>query len=91
MNYLTRKMCYFAEIDYDEIDWSSNPNLELTWSLEQQNAFRDWLAIELKFNKVVRDKICKYPRLVTNKFMRLKIANEFVFQYGFKLKKEDEV
>ena len=58
-----------------------------TWNKREQKMFRDWLIQELKDNEDLRFEISRYPA-INNKKYREKLANSFIFSYGWKNEEE---
>jgi hypothetical protein len=75
----------------DNIDeFTKQPTWFLTyeWTKEQQDGFVSWLENYLKNNKQTFVTLTR-RMLSNNKKNRLKIANEFVWNYGWKEVKQD--
>ena len=88
---ILRKMCEFGGVDFDSVNFQDGSHLRIEWTQKQENEFRDWLALEIRTNKWMRNYLARGPELAKKKYYALKIANEFVFVYGFKIRIDNNV
>ena len=82
---ILRKMCDFAGIEYGCVNWSDGSHLQLTWTKQQQNDFTDWLANEINNSALIRRNLTRFPNLVKGKYRSMRLAKEFVANYGFRV------
>ena len=82
---ILRKMCDFAGIEYGCVNWSDGSHLQLTWTKQQQNDFTDWLANEINNSALIRRNLTRFPNLVKGKYRSMRLAREFVDNYGFRV------
>ena len=82
---ILRKMCDFAGIEYGCVNWSDGSHLQLTWTKQQQNDFTDWLANEINNSALIRRNLTRFPNLVKGKYRSMRLAREFVANYGFRV------
>lgn len=78
IEYITKKMFEIANAKNEfSMSYVKTPDwfLRDVWKLKQQNEYIDWLVSDLRSMKL-------------NKRDSVKFANEYVWQYGFKLEKE---
>ena len=80
------KMCEFVgttpdKVDFDARDWY----WQYQWTEEEQEKFKKWLIEYLKENSYARKTVMRFPR--KNSAMIKKVANTFIFNYGWKIKK----
>lgn len=85
MQNILRKMCDFAGIEYGYVNWSDGSHLQLTWTKQQQNDFTDWLANEINNSALIRRNLTRFPNLVKGKYRSMRLAREFVANYGFRV------
>ena len=78
-------MCDFAGIEYGCVNWSDGSHLQLTWTKQQQNDFTDWLANEINNSALIRRNLTRFPNLVKGKYRSMRLAREFVANYGFRV------
>ena len=81
---IKRKMCELAGYDYEDVLWSDGSHLKLKWAEEQENEFKVWFVQKCTTDSKFRREISKYDALVKSKKYAQKMADEFVFQYGFR-------
>ena len=84
------KMCDTAGVkaaDIDFLDTKSPYYLQVQWSREQETEFTKWLTEEIVSNGKLRAAFSQYPNLYKAQKHASRLANGFVFQYGFKLTK----
>ena len=76
-------MCKRVKTRYEDINFKK-PNWfhDFQWTQKQEDNFKEWLTNYLKTNKEAREELMQSPRLKGY----IKIANEFLFQYGWKTK-----
>lgn len=81
---ILRKMCYFVNAKYEDIDFKS-PNwyLSHTWTEEEEERFGNWLITYLRDNKDARLEIMRYGHGSLRNIK--KAVSEFIFIYGWKL------
>ena len=83
------EMCRRVGVKFNEIDFSDEYWYETcSWSEDDQSDFVRWLADELMEDKNLREDLLERPHHLTYD-RALKAAQEFVFNYGWKIK-EDE-
>ena len=85
INKTLRKMCEYANIDFESVNWQDGSHLKLEWTKEQEESFRQWMVNELMTSRLYRQAITQYPNLAKGKFRATKVANEFIWNYGFKI------
>ena len=71
------------DIDTTKPDWF----MKHSWTEKEQDKFRDWMVEYLMENVEARREIMRFPS--KNKERAKKVANMFVFNYGWKAKKEN--
>ena len=71
---------YFADVKPNEKDWF----MQYEWTYSQQSEFVEWLTEYLYNDKSARDEIMNWGR--KNKKLCMKVAYEFVWNWGWKLK-----
>ena len=67
------------DIDFDDPAWFSKH----TWTEKQQNDFLEWL-IEFLSDYSHLKEVAQFPFISKSLKMRKKIANWFIFQYGWR-------
>jgi len=84
---ILNEMCSRVNADYEHLDFKS-PNwfMEYEWTEVEQDSFKKWLVDYLYNDTKVRKAICKFP-IRTKRHLR-KVADMFLFQYGWKIKDE---
>jgi len=81
-------MCLIGGCDFESIDFSAkNWFHKHTWTKEEQDAFRDWLADLVYDETLVRNQLLEHP--IKNKKYCKRFADEFVFSYGWRIKEVD--
>lgn len=71
--------------DFDKINFkNTNWFWDFEWTEKQEDSFRKWLIEYLLKEKEVRMEIMRWPR--KDKKIILKLANEFIGNYGWKIK-----
>jgi hypothetical protein len=89
-----KKMCEIAGHDYNKINWTDQSHRELTWNVEQQINFADWLydyLLKLNINqwKQITDEM---PRFYYKKPKKCRIyTTKFIYSFGFALDKDVEL
>lgn len=84
LKYILKTMCDFVGANLGDIDFKSEDwYLQYSWSAEKEKEFILWLANYLYNNKEAREHICEVP--IKNKKHLKKVAQMFVFNYGWKL------
>jgi hypothetical protein len=88
LTHILSEMCAWVGANPEKIDFK-NPNWywEYSWTREQQDDFRKWLANYLYTNTKARNAIMNFPR--KNKKYCEKTAFEFILWYGWKEKEND--
>jgi hypothetical protein len=76
----------FEDIKFEQSTWYH----EFEWTFEQEQEFKEWLNNYLIYDTKARNMLCKFPNLVTYKKHRTKFIEDFVSNYGWKLKQEKE-
>jgi hypothetical protein len=90
LNTVLKEMCHRVGADFNKIDFPSGGwFLEATWTQEEEEDFKKWLADYIYNNKEARKEITSY-RTNTKKNAR-QFAEQFIFNYGWKEKIEDEI
>ena len=77
-------MCSYVNADFDKINFNDQENkffLQYTWTQEQETDFIKWMIDYLRHNKDARKELMQWPS--TKMGILRKIANEFVFNYGW--------
>jgi len=82
------KMFSYVGADIDEVDttkdsWFSKHE----WSVKNRENFRKWLERRLRINKKTREFLMAHPSKRTKDIEA--VASLFIFNYGWKIKKED--
>lgn len=81
------KMCEIAGHQYHEIDFKDEEDpfyTKYTWSEKQQDVYREWFIQKLIEDKKFRNELSKFPSLAKRKETAVKMANEFILNYGFR-------
>jgi hypothetical protein len=79
-----KEMCVIVDVEYEKMDFKKSCwYLDYEWTNSQQNEFINFIIKIVKENRKIR----KYFNLSTVKSIK-DFANMFVFQYGWKVKKE---
>lgn len=81
-----KEMCKRVNVDYNKIDFKK-PNwfLDYSWTEEEENDFSDWLVKQLSKDEELRQEVMDSFSWKDEKRLK-KVADEFVFNYGWKLK-----
>jgi hypothetical protein len=84
LSLILERMCQFANVRFKDIDFKS-PDwfLKYEWTKNQEAEFKIWLIDFLRDNKQARISIMKTPK--HSKKILEKVANEFIFNYGWKV------
>lgn len=77
---LSRVGAKFDTFNFSKDQWY----LTHEWTEQEQESFKQWLMQFLKSNKLYRQEMMQYPRADLKSLE--KIASEFIFQYGWKVK-----
>ena len=78
-----KEMCKRVGADYDKIDFKKDDWFsKYEWTEKEQDNFEGWLVGYLQRNKKAREKMMNIPAKAFSK----KIAVNFIFAYGWKLK-----
>lgn len=85
LSIVLKKMCEFAGVNYDEVDFSKECWYEdYCWSEAKQENFRIWLNHELVENVNLRDSIMERP--TRNPKIIAKFVDWFILDYGWRVK-----
>ena len=80
---ILQEMCKRVNANYDEINFQEdNWYHKYSWTLEEENEFKKWLINYFNNNKSAFKVMCKFPSITKIE----KLVDEFIFQYGWKLK-----
>jgi hypothetical protein len=71
----------FSKMDFKKQNWFH----EFEWTEDSENDFKKWLISYLLENKEALAELMQWPR--KDKKTLARVADEFVFQYGWKYKK----
>lgn len=86
---ILKEMCKKVGADYDKVDFAEeNWYHKFQWTEVEQNEFRDWLADYFYQNREARVELL--TRTSKNKKFCRGAASMFVFNYGWKWKKEEK-
>jgi hypothetical protein len=82
------KMCDAVNAEYNALDFQS-PDWYLghEWTEDEEKTFKEWFVSFLHKNAQARNYFMRTP--TKNKETLKKLADEFVFSYGWKYKKEE--
>jgi len=85
---ILEKMCEAVNADYNTLDFKS-PDwyTSYEWTEEEESKFKNWFVSYLQKNAQARNYFMRTP--TKSKETLRKVANEFVFNYGWKYKKEE--
>jgi hypothetical protein len=81
-----REMCERVGVDADKQLFNHNWFWTATWTKAEEDSFRDWLAEYVYNSAEARRELMAFPR--RNKPYCKKLADEFVWQYGWKVSDE---
>ena len=83
INRIKRKLCQAVGVDWKTVDFHKDGwYLEHTWTQEQEDEFKEWLADYLYKNTRARQQIMKFPR--KDKRICARVASGFVWNHGWK-------
>lgn len=83
--YVLKEMANRVKADYEQLDVNSNDwFMQYEWTEAEQDSFKEWLVGYLYTNTQARKAIVEIP--IRNKRHLKKVADMFVFNYGWKLK-----
>jgi len=83
--HILKEMCHRVNADYAQIDFfEHNWFLTHEWNASEEEDFKSWIVDYLYENKDARNYLMRFPR--KNKKDLKKLADEFVFNYGWKTK-----
>ena len=83
INTVKHKMCEYAQVDFNCVNWADGSHHKITWTQEQENKFKEWFIKELISSKLFRTELTRFPTLIKGKFYATKYVNEFTMNYGF--------
>ena len=87
--FILEQMCMKVNANPDNIDFGKQDWFHsFEWYEEQEEEFIEWLADYLYNNKEARKELLRFPSR-SKKVMR-RAAEQFVFNYGWKLKQKPE-
>ncbi len=75
-----KKMCEFAGVDYNSVDFDDEWNSGYTWTRPQRHKFLVWMMDDLKAHKAIRKRIMENP----GKRNIPQFVTSWVAAYGFK-------
>ena len=86
---ILRKMCEIVNCDYENFNFD-NPQwfLEYEWTEEQEEEFKKWMTNAIMNDKEIRRDLLEFSFGKPTKKFAERVANNFIFNYGWKLKKE---
>jgi hypothetical protein len=85
---ILRKMCEYVAADFDKINFKEERwFLKYTWSNDEENSFKEWLAKYFLENYKARKELLYLPRIKNKKYI-YGVADHFIFNYGWKAKYE---
>lgn len=85
LEYVLKKQCEFAGINYNLIDFKSKTWYSYNqWSKENESKFKEWLENELYTNTKIRKTIMQIP--TKNKKLIKKCVDMWNLNYGFETK-----
>ena len=81
-----KEMCKRVNADYNKMDFKK-PNwfLDYSWTEEEEKEFSGWLIKQLNRDEELRQELMDNFSWKDEKRLK-KVADEFVFNYGWKLK-----
>lgn len=80
-----KKMCEFAGVDYNLVNFDDDWNGGYTWTREQRYNFIMWMSEDLKSHKGIRKRIMDNP----DKKNIPQFVTSFVAAYGFKTEDDE--
>lgn len=84
---ILKKMCEMVDADYTTIDFTAPTWFWLyEWTTDQENEFKEWMYNYLKGSGEARKTVMEFPTI--NKVRIIKVCDEFVNQFGWKIKTE---
>ena len=87
---ILKRMCDVVEADPAKIDFGQATwYMEHEWSRDQENAFTSWLTQYFISNAGARKELLVNHTVRTKKYCR-KAAGEFVWNHGWKTKKNEK-
>lgn len=90
LEYILKEMCSRVGRNYDDVDFNDDTwYLTSSWTKKDQDSFTKWLTNYLYNNKEAREALLRFPLKDKNRIENA--ANEFVFNYGWKVFSEDLV
>jgi hypothetical protein len=82
---ILKEMCKRVGADYNTIDFQKERwYIKHSWTEKDRTSFHKWLSNLVFTNKDVRNEIMERP--YKNKKYADKVANEFIFNYGWQVK-----
>jgi hypothetical protein len=79
------EMCRVVDVKMEDVDFTEDGwYLQHSWKRKDQDKFVEWFARFLK-NMGPRRELCKYPSLVRTQPERIKFAEKFVNEFGWKI------
>ena len=79
------KQCKSVGADYDKINFKKNDwYWDYEWTQDKEQEFKLWLIDYIKNNKEARNDLMSIPS--TNKKFLEKFADQFILNYGWKIK-----
>ena len=85
LDIILKKMFSMVKADYSKFKNEPNWFMKRSWTEEQQNKFRQWLIDYMTKNSEARQELMS---IRSKKFVN-KFVDEFIFNYGWKIKKGD--
>ncbi len=80
---ILKKQCKMVGADFDKIDFKKNDwYWSYEWTENKQEKFRQWIMSYMKKNPEARYDLMSIPS--SNPRFIEKLANEIIFQYGWK-------
>jgi hypothetical protein len=90
LDIILKKMCEEVGADFEKIDFKKDRwFLDYTWSEEDEEEYTEWLTNYLYKNQEARKELTVIG--LKNKKRCRECAKMFVFNYGWKIKPENEV
>lgn len=83
LRYIIQQMCYYAnvsveDVDFDKYNWFNSH----TWTIKQEEGFKNWLYNYLYYNRIARREVFGGPTRPSKRTITRGV-DEFVFMYGW--------
>jgi hypothetical protein len=84
---ILKELCNWVSADYESMNFKEdNWYMKYEWELEKEKSFKKWLADYFYNSQEARREMLTFPR--KNKKRCSDSADWFVFQYGWKIKRD---